>query len=290
MTTTHTNHKLHKHDRTILSSTVYWLTKAAYHVAPSKTARLLRTRGFKVRPFMLSEAQHELMQQARSYFLNFNGNAIRVFEWGAGPTVLLVHGWAGRALQFEALIRALLERGYRVVAFDHKGHGDSSTRYSSFPEIVRSTELVASHYRGKLHGVIAHSMGANSIFKVCETIEQKLKVAVIAPVGDFTTMLENFRMQLGIYEKLYRHAINDIEVESGLQLSELAALNYEKITRHDILLVHDKFDRINQVSVSEQLHENLQGSELMQTEQLGHSRILGNPEVIDRVIAHLTPA
>jgi pimeloyl-ACP methyl ester carboxylesterase len=203
--------------------------------------------------------------------------------------VLLVHGWAGRALQFEALIRALLQHGYRVVAFDHKGHGDSSTRYSSFPEIVRSTELVADHYRGKLHGVVAHSMGANSIFKVCETIDSRLKVTVIAPVGDFMVMLESFRRQAGIYEELYHRTISDIEVESGLQLSELAVLNYNKITRHDILLVHDKFDRINKISVSEQLHQNLKGSELMQTEQLGHSRILGNTEVVNRVIAHLTP-
>ncbi len=290
MNTLNSNNRKHKHDRTILASATYWLTKAAYHIAPVKSAKLLREKGFKVRPFPLSDDQRALMQQARSYYLNFNGNAIKVFEWGAGPTVLLVHGWAGRALQFEALIRALLQHGYRVVAFDHKGHGDSSTRYSSFPEIVRSTELVAGNYRGKLHGVVAHSMGANSIFKVCESIDLKLKVVVVAPVGDFMDMLETFRRQIGIYEKLYHRTINDIEMDSGLQLSELGALDYDKITRHDILLVHDKFDRINKISVSEQLHQNLHGSQLLQTEMLGHSRILANQDVIAKVITHLQPA
>lgn len=290
MNTTKFTYAANKHARTILSSTTYWLTKAAYHVAPVKSTKLLREKGFKVKPFPLSDDQRALMQQAHSFYLNFNGNSIKVFEWGDGPAILLVHGWAGRALQFDKLIRTLLAEGYKVVAFDHKGHGESSTRFSSFPEIVRSTELVAGHYRGKLHGVVAHSMGANSIFKVCETIERKLKVVVVAPVGDFMDMLETFRKKIGIYEKLYHHTINNIEMENGLQLSELGTLDYDRITRHDILLVHDKFDRINEVTVSQRLHENLQGSMLLQTEMLGHSRILGNQEVIARVIDHLKPS
>ncbi|MGC2165085.1 MAG: alpha/beta fold hydrolase [Gallionella sp.] len=284
------NHDTHKHDRTITSSTTYWLTKAAFHIAPNKTAKLMREKGFRVRQYPLSADQHALMQQARSFHLEFNGNAIKVFEWGDGPVVLLVHGWAGRALQFDALIRSLLTKGYRVVAFDHKGHGESSTRFSSFPEIVRSTELVATHYGEDLYGVVAHSMGSNSIFKVCEKIEQKLKVAVIAPVGNFMDMLERLRRRMGIYEKLYMRVINEIESENGLQLADLSELDYGKINRHDILLVHDKFDRINKVTVSLDLHANLQGSVLLQTEMLGHSRILGNQEVIAKVITHLEPA
>lgn len=283
------NIRQHKHARTILSSTTYWLTKAAYYVAPVKSTKLLREKGFKVKPFPLSEDQRALMRQARSFYLNFNGNAIKVFEWGDGPLVLLVHGWSGRALQFDSLIRTLLTKGYKVVAFDHKGHGESSTRFSSFPEIVRSTELVASHYRKELYGVVAHSIGSNSIFKVCESMEQKLRVAVIAPVGNFMQMMEALRTRMGIYDKLFTRVISEIEMENGLQLADLISLDYGRIDRHDVLLVHDKFDRINKVSVSQELHENLRGSTLMQTEMLGHSRILDSVDVIARVVDYFNP-
>jgi len=275
-----------KHEHSLLSTATYWLTKVAYHIAPDRVSKLMREKGFSVKPFNLSAGQRELLEQAHSFYLEFNNNRIKVFEWGSGPVILLVHGWAGRALQLDALIRALVDSGYKVVAFDHKGHGESSTRFSSFPEIVRSTERVTAHYGNELYGVVAHSIGSNSVFKVSENFARKLKIAVVAPVGDFLDMLERMRMHMGIYEGLFAHVVGRIETESGLLLSDLNVLDYAKISRHDVLLVHDKFDRANDVSVSHEIHRNLQGSSLMQTEMLGHSRILGNQEVVGRVIAH----
>ena len=157
-----------KHDRTIFSTVVYTLTKAAYHLAPGAMTRLLRVKGFSIKPYNLSAAQHELLNQAQCFYLEFNHNRIKVFEWGAGPVILLVHGWGGRALQMDAFVHALVSKGYKVVAFDHKGHGESSTNFSSYPELVRGTQLVTMHYADALHGVVAHSIGSNSMFKVSE--------------------------------------------------------------------------------------------------------------------------
>ena len=277
-----------KHARTVISASTYMLTKMAFHLAPNKLTRLGREKGFSIKPFHLSAGQHGLLQRAQSFYLEFNHNKIKVFEWGAGPVILLVHGWGGRALQLDSFITALLSKGYKVVAFDQKGHGESSSRFSSYPEIVRSTDLVAAHYANELHGVVAHSIGANSMFKVSENFDRKLKIAAVAPVENFIGVLENMRMKLGIYEKLFAQVIRHIETESGLLLSDLDVLDYEKISRHDVLLVHDKFDRVNNISASHAIHKNLPGSNLMQTEMLGHSRILGNREVVERVVAHFS--
>lgn len=290
MNTLTPDRSFNKHGRTFTSAATYWLTKAAFKIAPGRTTKLMREKGFRVKPFHLSETQRALQQQAHSFYLEFNGNTIKVFEWGDGPVVLLVHGWAGRALQLDSFIRTLPENGYKVVAFDHKGHGESSSRFSSFPEIVRSTELVATHYGDELYGVVAHSMGSNSIFKVCENFEHKLKIAVIAPVGDFLDVLNTIRIRMGIYEKLFAQVIRQIEAENGLLVSDLNRLDYQKISRHEVLLVHDKFDRVNEISASHEISKNLEGSTLVQTEKLGHSRILSNQEVLGRVVAHfITP-
>ncbi len=288
MNTLALDRSLEKHDRTFISAATYWLTKAAFHIAPAGISKLIREKGFKVKPFHLSDEQRALQKQAHSFNLEFNNNSIKVFEWGEGPVVLLVHGWSGRALQFESLIRTLLKQGYKVVAFDHKGHGDSSSGFSSFPEVVRSTELVAAFYGNTLHGIVAHSMGANATFKVCENHARKLKLAAIAPLGDFVEVLDTFRIRLGIYEKLYAQVIRQIETENGLLLSDLNRLDYQKISRHDVLLVHDKFDKVNKISVSQEIHNNLTGSTLVQTENQGHSRILNSQEVLDRIAAHLS--
>lgn len=278
-----------KHARTISSASVYWLTKLAYYISPHKVTRLTREKGFTVKPFRISAKQRELMQQAHSFDLKFNHNKIRVYEWGSGPVILLVHGWAGRALQLDAFVAPLLDKGFKVVAFDHKGHGESSSRFSSYPEIVRSTGVVAAHYADSLYGVVAHSIGANSMFKISENIERELKLVAVAPMEHFLGWLERMRMRIGIYENLFAQVVRQIESDAELKLADLCVLDYERIKRHDVLLVHDKFDRMNKISASHEIQKNLHGTELLQTEMLGHSRILSNPDVVNRVVAHFTP-
>jgi len=275
-----------KHDRTIIAASTYWLTKTAFHIAPISATRLMHEKGFAVKPLNLSAKQRELMKQAHGFYLKFNRNKIKVFEWGAGPVILLVHGWGGRALQMDGFVTALVNKGFKVVAFDQKGHGESSTNFSSYPEFVRGTALVAAHYADSLYGVVAHSIGSNSMFKVSEDFGRKLKIAMVAPMEDFLGVLEKRRMKMGIYEKLFAHLIGKVEAECELRLADLSVLNYQKISRHDVLLVHDKFDRVNKVTGSQEIHRNLQGSSLMLTEMLGHSRILNNQAVVDRVVQH----
>jgi hypothetical protein len=275
-----------KHDRTILSSVTYLLTKAAFYIAPETVSRLMREKGFAIKPYRLNKAQRDLLSEANSFYLEYKLNKIKVFEWGAGPIILLVHGWGGRALQLNSFVKPLVERGFRVVAFDHKGHGESSTRFSSYPEIVRGTDLLTLYYAKDLHGVIAHSIGSNSVFKVSEYFERKLKIVAVAPMENFPLWLEKMRRRVGIYEKLFARVIVKIEADAELNLLEQCVFNYDKIRHHEVLLVHDKLDRINKISASYEIQRNLKDPSLMETENLGHSRILGNKAVVERVVAH----
>ena len=277
-----------KHDRTILSSVIYTLSKAAFHLAPETVSKVMREKGFAIKPYRLNKAQYALLNEAHSFYLEYKQNKIKVFEWGTGPIILLVHGWGGRALQMSSFVKPLVDKGFRVVAFDHKGHGESSTSFSSYPEIVRGTDLLTLHYGKDLHGVIAHSIGSNSVFKVSEYFERKLKIVAVAPMENFPLWLERMRRRVGIYEKLFARVIGKIEADAELNLLEQCVLNYDKIRRHEVLLVHDKLDRINKISASYEIQRHLKDTSLMETENLGHSRILGNKAVVERVVAHFS--
>ncbi|MDN5917837.1 MAG: alpha/beta fold hydrolase [Pseudonocardia sp.] len=50
---------------------------------------------------------------------------LSVLDEGSGPAVILLHGWPDRALMWEHQIRALAAAGYRVIAPDLRGFGDS---------------------------------------------------------------------------------------------------------------------------------------------------------------------
>ncbi|WP_024875446.1 alpha/beta fold hydrolase [Saccharomonospora piscinae] len=54
-----------------------------------------------------------------------NGIRLHVAELGSGPAVLLLHGFAGFWWSWHGQLRALAEAGFRVVAADLRGYGDS---------------------------------------------------------------------------------------------------------------------------------------------------------------------
>jgi len=90
-----------------------------------------------------------------------DGTRIRVVTAGEGPTVVLAHGIYMTVIEWSVLWDMLLARGYRVVAFDQRGHGESTIGSDGI-----STESMASDYLAVLEAVdardavlLAHSMG-----------------------------------------------------------------------------------------------------------------------------------
>ena len=90
-----------------------------------------------------------------------DGTRIRVVTAGTGPTVVLAHGIYMSVIEWSVLWDVLLERGYRVVAFDQRGHGQSTIGSDGI-----STASMAGDYLAVLEHVdahdavlLAHSMG-----------------------------------------------------------------------------------------------------------------------------------
>ncbi len=91
-----------------------------------------------------------------------DGVGLEVREAGAGPALLLVHGFGGAKEDFADHVEVLADR-YRVVTFDHRGHGESDapddpTAYS-LDRLAADTSGVADALGiGELR-LLGHSMG-----------------------------------------------------------------------------------------------------------------------------------
>ena len=61
----------------------------------------------------------------RQRTVDSHGLAIAVHEWGdeAAPPILLAHGGMDFARTFDVFAPMLAHEGYRVVSWDHRGHG-----------------------------------------------------------------------------------------------------------------------------------------------------------------------
>ena len=110
------------------------------------------------------------------YTLGANdGQPIHVISW-TGPrvkgVVQIVHGMAEHSARYEHVAAALVAAGYRVIASEHRGHGQAALDDGSlgdfgprgFQGLVDDMAVVTRHARASHFGVpvlmLAHSMGS----------------------------------------------------------------------------------------------------------------------------------
>ena len=80
---------------------------------------------------------------------------------GQGPPVVLLHGLSATRRNVVQGSRALLRRGYRLIAYDARGHGASSpgTEYR-YPDLIEDLEVVLDDLGLDRVALVGSSMGA----------------------------------------------------------------------------------------------------------------------------------
>jgi pimeloyl-ACP methyl ester carboxylesterase len=210
---------------------------------------------------------------------------IAVYRWGNGEQrVLLVHGWAGKAAQFFALIGALREHGFSVVAFDAPAHGNSSGDFSSGPAFARAARMV-DELRGPFYGVVAHSLGAaGTIIALAHGLKVQ-RVVLLAPVAFVEPLLEMF-IKLHELSDPLAAALRErfaARYSSGIIALPLLA----KAFQIPALIFHDPDDGDLPFSHSESIAQAWAGARLVPARGVGHWRILRDQTVIEGTVAFL---
>jgi 3-oxoadipate enol-lactonase len=80
---------------------------------------------------------------------------------GDGPPVLLLHGLSATRRNVVQGSRHLVKRGFRLIAYDARGHGASAPAPSySYPELMEDLEVVLEHLELERVALVGSSMGA----------------------------------------------------------------------------------------------------------------------------------
>jgi pimeloyl-ACP methyl ester carboxylesterase len=121
-----------------------------------------------------------------------DGTRIHGEEFGApdGRTVVLAHGWTETLSYWIYVIQRLSERGFRVIAYDLRGHGQSEPASHGDYTLARFGEdleavLEACLAEGERAIVVGHSLGAMSIAAWAEyhDVERRATAAALLNTG-----------------------------------------------------------------------------------------------------------
>ena len=102
-----------------------------------------------------------------SFVTTNDGTEIYYKDWGSGPPIVFSHGWPLSADDWDTQMMFFLNRGYRVIAHDRRGHGRSSqtTGGHDMDHYADDLATVTAHLdlRNAVH--VGHSTGGGEVVR-----------------------------------------------------------------------------------------------------------------------------
>jgi pimeloyl-ACP methyl ester carboxylesterase len=211
---------------------------------------------------------------------------IAAWAWGAGPAVLLAHGWNGNAAQLSSFIRPLVESGFRVVAFDQPAHGHSSGRRATVRNMAEALQDVARAV-GPVQAVVAHSLGATATALALFDNLPAARAVLIAPPADAPHFARRLAAMLGLSPERTDGMLAEVQRTVGVHLESLDVRRFAGWLRQPGLVFHDVADREVPFAHGRAIAEAWPAARLVPLTSLGHTRPLADREVVRTTVAFL---
>ncbi len=260
------------------------LSSASPRLAGWVVERLFFTPG----SYVPSADERRWLERGEPFEVRVHGRAIRGWRWGAGPGVLLVHGWGGRGIQLHRYIGPLVQAGRAAIAIDGPAHGESEgrrTSYFEFTDAVRT--LIAPGGGLGVRGVVAHSFGAAAVVNALAREKAALRAVLLAPALQLRKTLVGALDRHGVPPRVYEEVIAGYEARFGYSLEADDPHRRLGDLCSPALVVHDRQDPVIAHAESEALCGRYGQVTLKSTSGLGHRRIMADPEVVRAAVTHL---
>ena len=209
---------------------------------------------------------------------------IVVYHYGNSPKkVLLVHGWSGRGTQLVKFADALIKLGYSTISFDAPAHGKSGTKTTLMPEYIASI-LELERLYGSFSFAIGHSLGGMALLNSVKQGLQLKKLVVIGSGDKIEDILDEYIKKLELKPIVASKMSALFEKRFGEPMENYAAHVAAKQVNIPTLVIHDENDYEVPIFCGKNIMKHLPNGEMYVTQKLGHRKILGDTNVISKVL------
>lgn len=220
-------------------------------------------------------------QEATADLESFRVGEVAGLEVGSGPLVLALHGWGGRPAQMASLARAMAADGYRVLIPELPGHAGGHK--TDIKQAATAVSDVVGEF-GMPDVVIAHSFAA-MVARLAFAAGAPNDLVLIAPALDVHDALDTFGDRLQLYPWARRGLRDRLEAWDPALWPEVSSLGVEQLPGTEITIFHDPADEDTPFARSAELAAIRPSTNLEVVEGLGHSKVLADPEVLERLTA-----
>jgi pimeloyl-ACP methyl ester carboxylesterase len=216
----------------------------------------------------------------------------RLYVWpGAGPTVLLVHGWGADSSSMTGFLKPLLAQGYRVASFDAPAHGASPGRHTTMTRFVAATRA-SIEALGDVRFIVAHSLGSIAAIAGVEQTQPSSAALVrglvlLASPTSLSSVLDRWCISTGLPAPLVDQVYAWLKRQNGVPVTYWDSRIRGRALKMPILSMHDPVDPVVPFREAEGLAAELPNLRLHRIDGVGHSRILSAAAVRQKVMDFL---
>lgn len=255
-------------------------------ICPPLAYRFFATLFFTPLKYQATEKERKAETFGEKFSVTAAGKKIQCYRWGnSDKSVVVVHGWAGRATQFRRFVKPFISAGYQVIGFDGPAHGQSEGKRTTIVEFEETLKKVYEKI-GVPEAIIAHSFGGGAVlFAAKNGLPVKKIINIASPtIGD--KIIDTYLKAIGGSEKTKAFFKKFIQQKYGKPFEEFTASHIIKqiIQPVEVLLVHDEDDKEVSMEHPLELLRQYPSARLLKTKGLGHTRILKDDRVINEIV------
>lgn len=238
----------------------------------------------------VAETDSTFLATAHHSSFPVEGLKIRSYLWKSSmpdaQTVLFLHGWESNAARWHKFIRAAIEAGFSVQAFDAPASGNSEGQRLNVLLYSRTIREFLDK-SGAPFAIIAHSLGAAAAVMSLALFGTKhpQKMVIIASFAESSRVLRDFAQIVGANESVLQALFQHIERQSGLAVEDYSvSKKAAELTDIDGFVLHDFYDEVAPVSEGLAIAESW-GCRFLETRGFGHR--MQDKIVVEEVIKFL---
>jgi pimeloyl-ACP methyl ester carboxylesterase len=150
-----------------------------------------------------------------AYVLTRDGTKLYYKDWGAGQSVILIHGWPLSADSWDDIAMAIADAGFRVIAYDRRGFGRSQQAWHGYDYNTLADDLadVMQTLRTGDSVLVGFSMGGGEVARYMSRYQGKgvTKAALIASIVPYVMKTETNPQ--GVDKSVFEDMLKDIKEE-----------------------------------------------------------------------------
>jgi alpha-beta hydrolase superfamily lysophospholipase len=253
-------------------------------LSPALAARLAARLFITPRTRRISAQDASFLATAASRRLPTAHGDVQIYEWpGAGPAVLVLHGWISYAGQLGCVIEGLRSHGLRVVAFDAPAHGRSAGRRADLHSFRDALAAVSSAC-GPAGAILAHSFGAITAasWLAEDAATAPLRAAVLIGLPrDIGYLFESFSIVMGLRTDVIERVRELFCARYGGYPEDYSAPILAQRIHIPVLLVHGGADEYVPAAHAEEVALQLRDGRVQVIAGASHGAPLRDPATIE---------